>query len=145
MRRLAPSTRWRRRGTCDALRPLEGVQEGQAGALRPLHGRGRVRAGEQRVGIRLPPRDGAAARYARRLRALPVGHSDWAVHSGPDTAELRALVASGAGWEVRRTDLDVLVSPEARELVRAAGIIRMGYRPLQARWRRGASSARAPP
>jgi predicted glycoside hydrolase/deacetylase ChbG (UPF0249 family) len=75
---------------------------------------------------------GKAARYAQLLRALPAGLSEWAVHPGIDTAELRA---TGAGWEVRQTDFDFLVSPEAREIVRAEGIILLDYRPLQARWR----------
>jgi chitin disaccharide deacetylase len=82
----------------------------------------------------LPPA-GKAARYAQRLRALPAGLSEWAVHPGLDTAELRAMFASEAGWEVRQTDFDFLVSPEARALVQAEGIILSDYRPLQARWR----------
>jgi len=90
--------------------------------------------------IALPPA-GKAARYAQRLRALPAGLSQWAVHPGLDTAELRALFASGAGWEVRQTDLDFLVSPEARALVQAEGPILSDYRPLQARWRRTLGAA----
>jgi predicted glycoside hydrolase/deacetylase ChbG (UPF0249 family) len=78
------------------------------------------------------PTAGKATHYAQRLRALPAGLSEWAVHPGLDTAELRAI---GAGWEVRQSDFDFLVSPEARAIVQAEGIILLDYRPLQARWR----------
>ncbi|MET0416747.1 MAG: polysaccharide deacetylase family protein [Actinoplanes sp.] len=58
-------------------------------------------------------------RYAELLRAVPPGLSEWAVHPG---------AATDPGGEIRRTDLDFLVSPAAREIVRREGIILIDYR-----------------
>jgi chitin disaccharide deacetylase len=57
------------------------------------------------------------SRYADLLRALPPGLSEWAVHPSTDHGET-----------VRRTDLDFLVSAEAREIVRSEGIVLLDYR-----------------
>ena len=57
--------------------------------------------------------------YADLLRAVGVGLSEWAVHPG---------AAGDPGGEVRRTDLDFLVSAEAREIVRSEEIILIDYR-----------------
>ena len=54
---------------------------------------------------------GKAARYARMLRALPVGLSEWALHPSVGNAELQAVVPS---WRVRQTDLNFVVSQEAQ-------------------------------
>jgi chitin disaccharide deacetylase len=70
-----------------------------------------------------------AARYARMLRALPVGLSEWAVHPGLGNPELRAVESS---WRVRQTDFDFVVSQEARAILQAEGIILVDYRALQA-------------
>jgi hypothetical protein len=78
-----------------------------------------------------------AAGYARLLRELPAGLSEWAVHPGLGNAELKAL---GVGWEVRQTDFEFLVSPAAQEIVETEGIVLLDYRPLQALWR-GAAGA----
>jgi predicted glycoside hydrolase/deacetylase ChbG (UPF0249 family) len=77
--------------------------------------------------------DGKSARYARMLRDLPVGLSEWAVHPGLDTAELRAIDPDGA--LVRQTDLDFVLSAQAREIIRQEGITLLSYRPLQDVWR----------
>ena len=53
-----------------------------------------------------------AAQYARLLRELPPGLSEWAVHPSLGDAEAQA-VEPGA-WQVRKTDFDFVVSPEAR-------------------------------
>jgi predicted glycoside hydrolase/deacetylase ChbG (UPF0249 family) len=74
---------------------------------------------------------GKAARYVRMLRALPVGLSEWAVHPGIGNAELRAVEAS---WRVRQTDLDFVVSQEARTILQEEGIILVNYRALRALW-----------
>jgi predicted glycoside hydrolase/deacetylase ChbG (UPF0249 family) len=74
-----------------------------------------------------------SARYAQMLRDLPPGLSEWAVHPGLDNAELQALQAELS--QVRQTDFDFLMSPEAQALVAAEGIILVDYRPLQAVWR----------
>jgi chitin disaccharide deacetylase len=74
---------------------------------------------------------GRAARYARMLRALPVGLSEWALHPGVGNAELRAAVPS---WRVRQSDFDFVVSQEARAILHEEGIILVDYRALKALW-----------
>jgi hypothetical protein len=74
---------------------------------------------------------GKAARYARMLRALPVGLSEWAVHPGIGNVELRAVEPS---WRVRQTDFDFVVSQEARTILQEEGIIFVNYRALRALW-----------
>jgi predicted glycoside hydrolase/deacetylase ChbG (UPF0249 family) len=65
------------------------------------------------------------------LRALPVGLSEWAVHPGVGNAELRAAVPS---WQVRQSDLDVVVSQEARAILQEERIILVDFRALKALW-----------
>jgi chitin disaccharide deacetylase len=72
-----------------------------------------------------------AARYARMLRALPIGLSEWALHPGIGNAELRAAVPS---WRVRQSDFDFVVSQEARAILEEEGIILVDYRALRAPW-----------
>jgi chitin disaccharide deacetylase len=74
---------------------------------------------------------GKAARYVRMLRALPAGLSEWAVHPGIGNAELRAVESS---WRVRQTDLDFVVSQEARDILQEEGIVLVDYRALKALW-----------
>jgi hypothetical protein len=76
--------------------------------------------------------DGKAARYARLLRDLPVGLSEWAVHPGLGNDESQAIDPDG--WRVRRSDYEFLMSREARELISQEGIIVTDYRPLQQAW-----------
>jgi chitin disaccharide deacetylase len=64
-------------------------------------------------------------RYAELLRTLPAGLSEWAVHPGLDDDEARAI---DPAWRVRRTDLEFLTSPRAREIVRDEGIVLIDYR-----------------
>jgi hypothetical protein len=73
-----------------------------------------------------------AARYAHMLRTLPVGLSEWAVHPGVDTAELRAIMPDW--WPVRQTDYDFVMSAAAREIVQEEGIILVDYTTVQAWW-----------
>ena len=79
-----------------------------------------------------------AAQYARLLRDLPVGLSEWAVHPGLGNEEAQAIDPDG--WHVRRTDYEFLTSPEARELLRQEQIIVIDYRAIQHAW----SQASAP-
>lgn len=79
--------------------------------------------------------DDKPALYTRMLRELPAGLSEWAVHPSLGDPESRALDPNG--WRVRRTDLDVLVSPQAREVIQREGIILLGYAPIQRIWHRG--------
>ncbi|GAB2982982.1 hypothetical protein GCM10023080_056440 [Streptomyces pseudoechinosporeus] len=76
--------------------------------------------------------DGKAARYARLLRELPVGLSEWAVHPGVGDAESR--VVEPGGWRVRQTDHEFLMSAEARELLREEGVFVIDYQGVQERW-----------
>jgi predicted glycoside hydrolase/deacetylase ChbG (UPF0249 family) len=74
---------------------------------------------------------GKVVRYARMLRALPVGLSEWALHPGLGNAELRAAVPS---WRVRQTDFDFVVSQEARAILQEEGITLVDYRAVRALW-----------
>lgn len=73
-----------------------------------------------------------AAHYAQLLRELPSGLSEWAVHPGIGNAELQALEVDS--WQVRQTDFDFLISPQAKELIQQEGIILLNYRPIQVVW-----------
>ncbi|WP_033442879.1 ChbG/HpnK family deacetylase [Saccharothrix sp. NRRL B-16314] len=75
--------------------------------------------------------DTKPARYARLLRDLPPGLSEWAVH--PSVASERSRAVDG-GWRVRRSDYEFLISPQARELIDREGITVIDYRPLQEVW-----------
>ena len=79
------------------------------------------------------PLDGKAERYARMLRELPVGLSEWAVHPGLGDAQSRAVEPEG--WRVRQSDYEFLVSPDARELIEEEGVFVIDYQVLQTRWR----------
>jgi predicted glycoside hydrolase/deacetylase ChbG (UPF0249 family) len=73
-----------------------------------------------------------AGRYARMLRALPVGLSEWAVHPGVGNAELRAVEPSS--WLVRQTDFDFVVSQEAQAILQEEGIILVDYGAVRTHW-----------
>ena len=75
---------------------------------------------------------GKSAWFARALRALPIGLSEWAVHPALDTPELRAIKAER--WQIRPTDLEFLLSPEARAIIEQEGIVLLSYKPLQDVW-----------
>jgi chitin disaccharide deacetylase len=75
---------------------------------------------------------GKAARYARMLRELPVGLSEWAVHPGVGNAELRAVEPSS--WQVRQSDLDFVISQEARAILEEEGITLVDYGTLRSLW-----------
>lgn len=72
------------------------------------------------------------ASYARLLRELPAGLSEWAVHPGFGNAELAALQPTGL--PIRQSDLDALTSPAMQEIIKEEGIILLDYRSLQAVW-----------
>jgi chitin disaccharide deacetylase len=74
-----------------------------------------------------------ASRYLQLLRDLPTGLSEWAVHPGLGNAASREI---DDGWRVRRTDLDFLTSPEARDAVRREGIVIIDYGPIRHAWSR---------
>jgi len=74
---------------------------------------------------------GKAEQLAARLRALPAGLTEWAVHPGLEGA------ADGAdhGWAVRSSDHAFLTSPAARAIVEQEGIELIGYDVLVPAWR----------
>ena len=72
-----------------------------------------------------------ANRYLQLLHELPAGLSEWAVHPGLGDAVSRKI---DNGWKVRRTDLEFLISPEAREAVRREGIVIIDYRAIKDAW-----------
>ena len=71
--------------------------------------------------------------YAQRLRELPEGLSEWALHPALDSAELLAIEREAN--HIRQTDFDFLMSQEAKEVVQQEGIILLDYRALQKIWR----------
>jgi predicted glycoside hydrolase/deacetylase ChbG (UPF0249 family) len=77
------------------------------------------------------------AHFARLLRELPVGLSEWAVHPGFDNSELLAIESQGN--HVRQADYDFLVSQAAKDIIKEEGIVLIDYRVLQAVWSRKVS------
>lgn len=82
---------------------------------------------------------GKAAWFANALRALPVGLSEWAAHPALGTPEVQAY--DPVGWRAHPTDLDFLVSPEARQIIEQEGIGLLSYQPLQRVWQAQRSRA----
>ena len=75
------------------------------------------------------------ATYVQLLKDLPVGLSEWAVHPGLDTAELRAIEPDSLERPVRPTDFDFFSSEEAKAVLEAEGIIVLDYSVLQKVWK----------
>jgi chitin disaccharide deacetylase len=73
-----------------------------------------------------------AAQYAQMLRDLPAGLTEWAVHPGLDRPDAQTIDPDG--WPVRQSDLDFVVSAQAREIIAEEGIILLDYASLQAVW-----------
>ena len=88
---------------------------------------------------RIPPERKADV-LAAKLRELPAGLSEWALHPGIATEELRAVMADPrlpgvtGTPEGRQSDFDVAVSEEAARIVEEEGIQIIGYRALQQVW-----------
>jgi hypothetical protein len=74
-----------------------------------------------------------ADRYAERLRDLPAGLSEWAVHPGLDNSELFAIDPGGS--HIRQADFDFFTSRQAKNIIAEEGIILLDYRALQEVWR----------
>jgi chitin disaccharide deacetylase len=77
--------------------------------------------------------DTKASRYLQLLHELPAGLSEWAVHPGLGDAASREI---DKGWRVRHTDLEFLISPEARDAIRQEGIMIIGYGTIKDAWLR---------
>lgn len=75
------------------------------------------------------------ATYIQMLKDLPVGLSEWAVHPGLDTAELRAIEPDSQVRPVRPTDFDFFSSQEAKDILEDEEIIVLDYSALQKVWR----------
>ena len=88
---------------------------------------------------RIPPERKADV-LAAKLRELPAGLSEWALHPGIATEELRAVMADPrlpgvtGTPEGRQSDFDVAVSEEAARIVEEESIQIIGYRALQQVW-----------
>ncbi|MCH2540216.1 MAG: ChbG/HpnK family deacetylase [Anaerolineales bacterium] len=76
----------------------------------------------------------------RLMRVLPVGLSEWALHPGVNTDEIRAIMATpkapgmSGTPEQRQADLDFLTSEKTAALVKEEGIQIISYRELQPFW-----------
>ncbi len=75
---------------------------------------------------------GKSAWFARTLRELPAGLSEWAAHPALGTPEVQAY--DPEGWRAHPTDLDFLISQEARSIIEQEGIVLLSYKPLQQVW-----------
>jgi len=88
---------------------------------------------------RIPPEKKAAV-LAAKLRELPAGLSEWALHPGIATDELRAVmteprVPGVTGTpEGRQSDFDAAVSEDIARIVAEESIQIIGYRELQRVW-----------
>ncbi|MGH2756974.1 MAG: polysaccharide deacetylase family protein [Actinomycetota bacterium] len=71
--------------------------------------------------------------YARMLRDLAPGLSEWAVHPAHGTEQWQTIEPSG--WQVRQSDHAFLTSSEAREILHHEGITVIDYRLLQQAWK----------
>jgi predicted glycoside hydrolase/deacetylase ChbG (UPF0249 family) len=76
--------------------------------------------------------DGKAETYARMLRELPPGLSEWAVHPAHGNGQRQTI--ESADWRIRRSDHAFLTSPQAREILDRERITVIDYRPLQRAW-----------
>jgi chitin disaccharide deacetylase len=81
--------------------------------------------------------DTKASRYLQLLHELPAGLSEWAVHPGLGDAASREIDKE---WRVRHTDLEFLISPEARDAVRQEGIMIIDYGTIKDAWLRRLAS-----
>ncbi len=79
-----------------------------------------------------------SAWYARALRELPSGLSEWAVHPALGSPEMQAIEPES--WQVRSTDFDFLISQEARSIIEQEEIVLLSYKPLQKVWQERWSS-----
>ena len=93
----------------------------------------------------LPTRPRREASLLRAAPARATGRAQrWAVHPSLGDDGSRAL--EPATWRVRKTDLDFLVSAEARDVLDQEGIVLLDFRALQKVWSRFAcNSASAKP
>lgn len=77
--------------------------------------------------------EGKSQTYARLLRALPSGLSEWAVHPALATKDWQAIERDG--WRVRQSNHAFLMSGGAREILAEEGIKVIDYNLVQNVWR----------
>jgi chitin disaccharide deacetylase len=73
------------------------------------------------------------SRYLQLLHDLPAELGEWAVHPGLGDPASRKI---DNGWQIRYTDLEFLITAEAREAVRREGIIIVDYCAIKEAWSR---------
>jgi predicted glycoside hydrolase/deacetylase ChbG (UPF0249 family) len=78
------------------------------------------------------PVEGKSEIWSQKMRELAPGLNQWAVHVSTGDAEAAAMEPDA--WQVRKTDFDFFISPEARELAVAEGVILIDYREVQRLW-----------
>lgn len=78
------------------------------------------------------PLENKQARLEQLLRDLPVGLSEWAMHPGLGDGEAQDM--EPAGWSVRKTDLEFVLSPAVRRIIEEEAITLIDYRMLQTAW-----------
>ena len=66
--------------------------------------------------------------YPKLLRELPEGLSEWAIHPGIASEELKAITPT---WDVRRADMAFFTSQEARDILEEQEIVLISYKQLQ--------------
>ncbi len=76
--------------------------------------------------------EGKSARYAQLLHELPSGLTEWAVHPGVGNIEMQTVEPQS--WQVRASDYEFVMSPEAHQIIEQEGIILLGYRDIQRVW-----------
>lgn len=97
------------------------------------YGRAALRAGGRAVQDRpfldsfSIPVERKQERFVEYIRALPEGLSEWAVHPARPTA-------GDTGYEVRRTDYEVLMADEIHRALADEGITVLGYGDARFRW-----------
>jgi predicted glycoside hydrolase/deacetylase ChbG (UPF0249 family) len=72
---------------------------------------------------------GKEGALAQRLRELPAGLSEWAVHPAVRDDD------PSDDMRIRQADYDFLISQQAQDILNEEGIILLDYRPLQAVWK----------
>lgn len=73
-----------------------------------------------------------AEAYHQMLRDLPAGLTEWALHPGIGTEELKAAI--GPSWDTRQADYDVFMSADTRKIIEEEGIVILDYKTLQPLW-----------
>jgi chitin disaccharide deacetylase len=72
--------------------------------------------------------------FRELVRGLRPGVTELIVHLSGDDAEIRHITGN---WERRYHDYQIVMDPELKAFVRAQGVQLVGYRPLDALWKRG--------